>query len=136
MDSLLCLLHAFYKISDKSPKQKESLALKNILNSKCKTITYQQKFYADHSNVSARQVVLIWKLMHSLSKCVRMFTSWNFEFPPQIALQSFTMLIASHEFFSSCTIYTFSNKQFTVTRYLYIWIYLGFQSKNPLQNSL
>lgn len=65
MDSLLCLLHAFYKISDKSPKQKESLALKNILNSKCKTITYQQKFYTDHSNVSARQVVLIWKLMHS-----------------------------------------------------------------------
>ena len=32
-------------------------------------------------------------------------------------------------FFSIYIIYTFSNKKFTVGRYLYIWMYLGSQSK-------
>ena len=31
--------------------------------------------------------------------------------------------------FSTYTIYTFSNKKFTVTSYFYIWTYLGSQSK-------
>ena len=33
-------------------------------------------------------------------------------------------------FFLTYTIYTFSNKKFTVIRYLYIWTYLGSQLKN------
>ena len=33
-------------------------------------------------------------------------------------------------FFSTYTVYNFSNKNVTVTRYLYIWMYLRSQSKS------